>query len=100
MMVMENNKASTRVPLIAESVLRRMKDDPSYRPKNVQDLSAFSVFKETGETEDFSPLQVKALWKSLTPNVLRFSEKQKAPSTTPKTTPIVVLTARYRKAKV
>ncbi len=62
--VMENDKVSTKAPLIAESVIRRMQDDPSYRPKNIQTLTAYTVFKETGETENYAPNQPKLVWNS------------------------------------
>ncbi len=76
--VMENGAPSNRSPLIAESIIRRMQNDPSYRPESVKALKAFAIFKESGEQEYYSANQVTALWKSLeTKQPLRFSARTK-----------------------
>lgn len=76
--VLENDTPSTRPPLIAESIIRRMQNDPSYRPQSVRALKAFTVLKESGEQESLSTKQVSALWKSLEgKQPLRFSPRTK-----------------------
>lgn len=92
-MVMENDKVSTLTPTVAESVLRRIKDDPSYCPKNIQTLNALTVFKETGEKEMYTPNQNVLLWKS------RGAQSGASKPTSPRKTSPVVIAARL-KAKV
>lgn len=76
--VMEKDAPSERIPLIAESIIRRMQNDPNYRPENIKALQSFAVHKETGENEIYAPNQVRELWKSLEAKPpLRFSPRTK-----------------------
>lgn len=78
--VKESDKPSQRPPRIAESVLRRMHDDPEYRPESVKGLLAFDIFKESGAIEAYSISKTKQLWQALTPKTLSFRASRKASS--------------------
>ncbi len=76
--VKESDKPSTRPPRIAESIVRRMQDDPEYRPDSVKRLTAFDLFKENGTIETYSIRKTQQFWEALTPRVLHLRTSGKA----------------------
>ncbi len=87
--VQKNAKQTNVPPLIAESVIRRMRDDSHYRPEAIRKLKEFRVLKENSEIENYSDQRVLQLWDSLQQpankmaKVLRFSKSQSSASTAP-----------------
>lgn len=78
--VQKNNAVSKSSPVIAESVIQRMKNDQTYRPEALRKLKQFFVLKEDHNVEAFSAKAVTQLWSSLdganSPKILKF---QKSP---------------------
>lgn len=65
--VKADSKPSERLPLIAESVIRRMKADPQYRPESILNLKGkFCIYHESGDITQASS------------RVLQFSKKKSA----------------------
>lgn len=87
--VQKNAKQTNVPPLIAESVIRRMRDDSHYRPEAIRKLREFRVLKENSEIENYSNQRVLQLWDSLQQptnkmaKVLRFSKSQSSSSAMP-----------------
>lgn len=63
--IQKENMPSNLSPLVAESVVKRMENDRTYRPTALKNLSKFRILKEDHKVESYPPQKVTDLWTSL-----------------------------------